>query len=187
MTERVIVSNRFELERYRSMIADNIGKSVANLKKILDERNPLDAFREMKFNKIALEPISGKDENMIEVINQLQSYMISIMAVEYLLKKYPNKSFKINWGNISGFDIMSLDEEVIAECFAATSYKSNGKLTADLKRLYQNETALYKYEFFYDKEFTDSQKEYYERKYDGIKIVKFYEFSNEIGGGTIDS
>ena len=37
---------------------------------------------------------------------------------------------------------------IIPECFAATSYKSNGKLTADLKRLSENETALVKYEFF---------------------------------------
>jgi len=37
---------------------------------------------------------------------------------------------------------------IIPECFAVTSYKSNGKLTADLKRLSENETALVKYEFF---------------------------------------
>jgi len=174
MTERVVISNRFELEKYRQIIEANIEKNVTNLKRLLNENNPLDAFGEMKFNKIAIEPISGKEENLIEVINQLQTYMISIMSVEYLLDVYPNKEFNINWGNVSGYDIESTDGEIIAECFAATSFRSNGKLTADLKRLFNNETAVYKYEFFYDKEFSEVQKEYYENKFKGIKIIKFY-------------
>ena len=45
----------------------------------------------------------------------------------------------------------------------------------NLKRLSQNGTAIYKYEFFYDKEFGEQQKEYYEGKYPGIEIVKFYD------------
>ena len=28
--------------------------------------------------------------------------------------------------------------------------------------------------YFYDKEFTDNQKEYYEHKFDDIRIIKFY-------------
>lgn len=174
MTERVVVSNREELENYRRVIAENIEKNVANLKRLLNECNPLEAFGKMKFNKIAVEPISGKAENLIEVINQLQTYLIAIMLVEFLLERYPEKSFNINWGNVSGYDIESMDGEIIAECFAATSFRSNGKLTADLKRLCQNETASSKYEFFYDKEFSDTQREYYENKFEGIKIIKFY-------------
>ena len=131
----------------------------------------------MKFEKIAFDPISGKEENIIEVINQLQTYMISIMAVEYLLEEYTDKSFAINWGNIPGYDIESSDGEIIAECFAATSYRSNGKLIADLKRLKNDTSAKYKYEFFIDKEFTDKQMEYYEKKFESIKIIKFCQIS----------
>lgn len=173
MTEKIVISNILELSKYRNIITENVQKNVIELKRILEEENPLDAFSKMMFDKIAIEPLSGRGENIIEVINQLQTYMVSIMAVEYLLEKHANKVFTINWGNIPGYDIESSDGEVIAECFAATSYRSNGKLTADIKRLYQNESAMYKYEFFFDKEFTDSQKEYYENKFDGIKIIKF--------------
>lgn len=174
MTEQIIVSNTIELASYRNIIAENMEKSVLELKRILDKETPLDAFGKMKFDKIVVEPISGKEENIVEVINQLQTYMVSIMAVEYLLEEYPNKSFVINWGNIPGYDIESSDGEIIAECFAATSYRSNGKLAADLKRLQNNTSAKYKYEFFYDKEFTDKQREYYENKFEGIRIIKFY-------------
>ncbi len=176
MTEKIVVSSISELEGFRSTIADNIEKNVACLRKLLDESNPSDVFSQMKFNKIAVEPISGKEENIIEVINQLQTYLISIMAAEYLLEKYPCKAFTINWGNVSGYDIESIDGEIIAECFAATSYRSNGKLNADLKRLHQNETASIKYEFFYDKDFSNNQKEYYEKKYSGIEIIKFSKY-----------
>ena len=75
--------------------------------------------------------------------------MISIMAVEYLYKIYPAQAFIVNWGNVPGYDIESVDGTIIAECFAATSYKSNGKLTADLKRLAGNIEVEHKYEFFY--------------------------------------
>lgn len=66
-----------------------------------------------------------------------------------------------------------MDGTIIAECFSATSYKSNGKLVADLKCLACNTEAENKYEFFYDKDFTESHKEYYREKYPDIEIVKF--------------
>ena len=163
MAKQIIVSSALELENYRNEIASNVEKNIIELKKVLDSESPLDVFHKMKFDKIGIEPISGKEENIIEVINQLQTYMVSIMAVEYLLKEYPDKSFIVNWGNISGYDIESLDGEVISECFASTSYKSNRKLFTDLKKLNQNTAALFKYEFFYDKEFADKQREYYKK------------------------
>ena len=53
---------------------------------------------------------------------------------------------------------------IIAECFSATSYKSNGKLVADLKCFACNTEAENKYEFFYDKDFMENHKEYYREK-----------------------
>jgi hypothetical protein len=126
-----------------------------------------------KYEKLVAEPLSGKQENLIEVINQSMTYIVSIMAVEYLLKIFPDKAFVINWGNVSGYDILSEDGCVICECFAATSYRSNGKLSSDLKRL-NKASADYKYEFFYDKEYTESQHKYYHGKYPDIQIIKFY-------------
>ncbi|MDD3325298.1 MAG: hypothetical protein PHN38_09295 [Sulfurospirillaceae bacterium] len=135
MTESIIVHDISELEKYQTMIKSNLEMGIENLKKIIEENAALEIFKMLKFEKVSVEPLNGEKENIIEVINQSMTYIVSLMAVEYLLNLFPQKAFKINWGNIAGYDIESLDEEIICECFAATSYKSNAKLTADLKRL----------------------------------------------------
>lgn len=173
MSKQIIVRNTDELDKYKNTILDNLNNSVNMLQQVLSNNDALGAFKIFKFEKMAAEPLSGNPENLIEVINQAHTYLISIMAVGYLYKLYPAQSFVINWGNIPGYDIESVDGTIIAECFAATSYKSNGKLTADLKRLAGNTEAEYKYEFFYDKDFTESHKKYYKEKYPDIEIVKF--------------
>lgn len=173
MANRIVVHNIEELDQYKHTILANLNSSVNMLQQVIKKNDVLEVFKAFKFDKIATEPLSGNPENLIEVINQTHTYLISIMAVEYLYRIYPTQSFVINWGNIPGYDIESVDGLVIAECFVATSYKSNGKLTADLKRLAGNGEAEYKYEFFYDKEFTENHKEYYKEKYPDIEIVKF--------------
>ena len=173
MSKQIVVHNTDELDKYKITILDNLNSSVNMLQQVLNDNDALKAFKVFKFEKMATEPLSGNPENLIEVINQAHTYLISIMAVEYLYKIYPTQTFIINWGNIPGYDIESVDGTIIAECFAATSYKSNGKLAADLKRLAGNAEAVHKYEFFYDKEFTESHREYYKEKYSDIEIVKF--------------
>lgn len=173
MSKQIIVHNTDELDKYKNIILDNLNSSANMLQQVLNNNDALDAFKIFKFEKMAAEPLSGNPENLIEVINQSHTYLVSIMAVEYLYKFHPAQTFIINWGNIPGYDIESVDGTIIAECFAATSYKSNGKLTADLRRLAANTEAEYKYEFFYDKDFTENHKEYYKEKYSDIEIVKF--------------
>lgn len=173
MTERLIVHNKSELVKYKEIIAENLDASVKTIKELIDKASVLEVFQCFKFDKIAVEPLSGKAENLIEVVNQTQTYLVSLMAVEYLYNSFPMQTFIINWGNIPGYDIESEDGTIIAECFAATSFRSNGKLVSDLKRLSSNDTAIHKYEFFYDKEFGIQHRKYYEEKYPGITIVKF--------------
>ena len=173
MSKQIVVHNADELNKYKKIILNNLNGSINMLQQVLSNNDALDAFKKFKFEKMATEPLSGNPENLIEVINQAHTYLISIMAVEYLYKLHPAQAFTINWGNIPGYDIESVDRTIIAECFAATSYKSNGKLTADLKRLASNKEAEHKYEFFYDKDFTENHKEYYKEKYPDIEIVKF--------------
>ena len=155
------------------MIAENLEASVNSIKELVDNVSALKVFQCFKFDKIAVEPLSGKAENLIEVVNQTQTYLVSLMAVEYLYNLFPTQTFIINWGNIPGYDIESEDGTIIAECFAATSFRSNGKLVSDLKRLSLNNSSFHKYEFFYDKEFGVQHRKYYEEKYPGITIVKF--------------
>ena len=175
MSKQIVVHNKNELDKYKSNILTNLNSSVKMLQQVVNNNDVLDAFKIFKFDKMATEPLTGNPENLIEVINQTHTYLISIMAVEYLYKIYPAQTFVINWGNIPGYDIESVDGTIIAECFAATSYKSNGKLSADLKRLAINAEADHKYEFFYDKEFSENHKAYYKEKYPDIEIVKFQE------------
>ena len=172
MANTVTINSADELRTYKATILSNLAKSVWDISAIIESENAQEVFRQFKFEKIATEPLSGKPENLVEVINQSQTYLVTLAATEYLLRLYPAKAFTLNWGNVSGYDIESTDGTIVAECFAATSYRSNGKLTADLKRLSANQTALQKYEFFYAGDFSDASKKYYESKYAGVCIVK---------------
>ena len=172
MANTVTINSADELRTYKATILSNLAKSVWDISAIIESENAQEVFRQFKFEKIATEPLSGKPENLVEVINQSQTYLVTLAATEYLLCLYPEKAFILNWGNVSGYDIESTDGTIVAECFAATSYRSNGKLTADLKRLSANQTALQKYEFFYASDFSDASKKYYESKYAGVRIVK---------------
>lgn len=175
MDKTVEVCCKIELNDYRKRIMDNLNLGVIRLKELMENCETFALFQNMKFEKIAIDPLTGEPENLLEVVNQCHTYMISVMGVEYLLERHPDTTFRINFGNVSGYDIESIDGSIIAECFAATSYRSNGKLAADLKRLAENTTAEYKYEFFFDKEFTEKNKIYYQDKYPDIAIVKFQE------------
>ena len=174
MTESITVHSISELNIYKDKIVSNLNKCVNQLREILAHNYSLEIFQVLKFEKCVTEPLSGNDENLIEVINQSMTYGVSIMAVEYLYKIYSDQTFIINWGNIAGYDIQSEDGTIICECFAATSYKNNKKLATDLERL-NNVDANHKYEFFYDKEFGEKQKMIYQEKYPQIQIVKFEE------------
>lgn len=173
MAKSVIFHNTKEINSYREVILKNLSHSISAMKELFENEDASEIFRQCKFKKIAKEPISGEPENLIEVINQSQTYLVSLAAVDFLFEKYTTKSFIVNWGNASGYDIESSDGTIIAECFAATSYRSNGKLAADLKRLASNKIAKEKYEFFYALDFTEKSKRYYEKKYPDISIIRF--------------
>lgn len=81
---------------------DNLNNSDNMLQQVLNNNDVLDAFEIFKFEKMVKEPLSGNPVKLIKVINQAHTYLISIMAVEYLYKLYPAQAFIINWGNIPG-------------------------------------------------------------------------------------
>lgn len=174
MASPVTISNTLQIEKYEANIKTNITKTIASVRSLIDtnESDVMNSIAAFKFDKIAFDPISGEPDNLIEVINQCHTYLLSLKAARQLLVKHPNNSFILNWGNTSGYDIESDDRKIIAECFAATSFRSNQKLAKDLKRLSENKNAEFKYEFFYDKEFEEKLLHYYEDKYPGIQIVK---------------
>ena len=96
---------------------------------------------------------TGKTKQLIEMVNQYQTYLVTLKALEFLFEKYSNKSFIARFGNIAGYDIESTDGEIVAECFAQVSYKNNKKLDKDLEKLHFITGDAIRYEFFYDRVF----------------------------------
>lgn len=172
MIKRVTVHSLDELNYYKNKVVSNLNKCSDQLSKLTLSKDSFALFQTLKFKKCVTDPFSGEAENFIEVVNQSMTYIVSIIAAEYLLNLYPDKTFILNLGNISGNDIISDDGTVICECFAASSYRSNKKLTLDLERLKENSTAEHKYEIFYDEVFTSEHQNYYANKYPDITIIK---------------
>ena len=169
----LIVSKPLELSLYHKKVMDNLSLCTMYLRNVLKEESELYFFKKAKYEKMVIDPLTGEPENLIEVINQSQTYLVTFMGASHLMKLFPNTSFTLKCGNVSDYDIYSKDRKIIAECFAATSYRSNKKLTEDLKRLSNNQTATHKYLFFYDKEFTENNQKYYTKKYPDITIIHF--------------
>ena len=91
-----------ELETYREMIISNLQKGYEQIKKLTETEDALSFFRMIKFKKTAVEPFTGKPENFIEVVNQSQTCLVSIMATEYLFERYKDSAFRVNFGNSAG-------------------------------------------------------------------------------------
>ncbi len=171
--EKTIVLNSLqEAQEVKEAIINNLQVCVNMLRKEM-ELDAFEFFKAIKYSKTVIDPLTEEPEILIEVVNQCQTYVVSLMGAEYLFLKFPGISLKLNLGNVDGYDIESTDGSIIAECFAATSYRSNNKLSSDLKRLSDNITAENKFEFFCDKVFSSENKKYYEKKYPDIILVKF--------------
>ena len=105
MGETIRVNSIDALTEYRATIMKNLETGLEQTKMMLETTDTLTFFKNAKFERTVIDPLSGKSENLIEVINQCHTYLVSLMAAEYLLKKYSGVSFSINLGNISGYDI----------------------------------------------------------------------------------
>ena len=173
MGKEIFFASQIELEEYRKTIHSNLTKSLQKLKTVFESNDPVEAFDACKYDKIVFDPLTGQNENLIEMLNQHQTYLVTLKAVEYLLNKYPEKSFLARFGNIAGYDVESTDGEVIAECFAAVNFRNNQKLDKDLEKLDSVNRNVSCYEFFYDKVFEHKDYALYETKFPGIQIVKF--------------
>lgn len=172
MTPIITIHNENELAEYEEMIRKNLADGKAALLSLLQGGDTLDFYKKVKFGKCIPEPITGRPENFIEVINQSMTYLVCIRGVGFLLKWHPGHEFIVNFGSNPGYDIVSADESIIAECFASTNFRNNRKLTRDMKRLSDNETAQYRYEFFHDEDFDKVNEAYYRKKYPRVQLVQ---------------
>lgn len=76
-----------------------------------------------------------------------------------------------NFGTESGYDIVSEDEGIICECFAATTFISNRKLEHDVLKVYTNNTAVSKYVIYYVTTPEEKHVENFKDNYRGIEII----------------
>ena len=173
MGKEIFVSDKSDLEKYKQILCSNIQKSFENLKYLLDHNDCTSAFEYFKYEKTVVDPLTGNPENLIEMLNQYQTYLVTIKALEYLFEEHSNRLFVARFGNISGFDIESTDGKIVAECFAQVNYRNNKKLDKDLEKLSSIACDVMCYEFFYDKVFTQENYLSYKSKYPQINIVKF--------------
>lgn len=173
MGKTTVVKDKNELNNLRTEIMKSMDQRVSMIKGLMSSMDSLSFFKKIKFEKTVTDPLTGELENFAEMIDQCQTYLVTIMGAEYLLDKFPNTEFTIHLGNVSGYDILSKDGSIVAECFASTNYKNNNKLYNDLKGLSENKTAKYKYEFFTDFKATPKVISNAKEKYPDIEIIKF--------------
>lgn len=145
--------------------------TTTKLKDLLEHKKGIDLFHEIRFLEFGQDPLEDRPLNLVEQLNQTFTYLISLMATEYLLEAHPEHApYILNLGTSPGYDVVSKDEVVIAETFAAVSPISNDKLKKDCTRVSTQIGGLYKYVFYYspDKLNTDCVGD----KFPDVRIIQ---------------
>ena len=93
MGKQILISDKLELTIYKQTIYDNLQKSLESIKSVLDNDDSTFVFESFKYDKIAIDPLTGNLENLIEMVNQYQTYLVTLKALEFLFEKYSLLSF----------------------------------------------------------------------------------------------
>lgn len=116
---------------------------------LLTTSSGLPAFKRIRFEKTVTDPLFEEHVNFSEYLNQTFTYLVCLHAGWEILRQFSPGAVVINFGVQPGYDVVSLDGDIICECFAATSVKSNEKLKKDVLRVHQNKVARKKLVYFY--------------------------------------
>lgn len=168
ISRKVLFYSKEQIENYREKIVNTTNNHINEL---LLSGKGIDFLRKVKFEQCGYDPLFEHKTNFIEQVNQTFTYLVCLDAVEYLLYKYSNMRFNVNFGVESGYDVESEDGTIICECFAATTPDSNDKLKSDTLKVYCNSDAIHKYVIFYAKYPKVKQVENIRAKYKGINII----------------
>ncbi len=172
MSKIFTISTIQEAEKIKDIIIKSCNSTTNRIQSFIHDSEGMDFFHTIKFTQIGKDPIKDNSLNFIEQLNQTFTYLVSIEAVKYLLKLYPEHApYTMNLGTQSGYDIISANGVIIAEVFSATSPTSNDKINKDCQKLIPNETARFKYVFYYCTE-TFGSLDYYQDKYPDVRIVQ---------------
>ena len=141
-----------EIEIFETSIRNAADLAVRRLRELsTGSSDGLGVLRALKFEPFGRHPLEPRDLNLIEQINQTWTYLVSFRALTFLFERHPEAGgFKLSLGTKSGTDIVSLvPYAVAAETFAATSPRSNRKLTKDVQKLLRDcPEARARYVFF---------------------------------------
>lgn len=167
---KIEISNIEVVDKHIKTVRQSMKETTMRLKDLLNQ-NPERAFYEMKFGKIGRDPLETSSLNLIEQLNQVYTYLVTLQGVKEMISKYPEHiPFRVNLGTMGGYDIESVDGKIVCECFSTTSLRSNDKVNKDAKRLVNNTEAERRFIFYHISGNEDAS--YYEEKYEEIKFVK---------------
>ncbi len=171
MSKIYTISTIQQADNLKDTIIKSCNLTQKRIQSLLQDSEGIDFFHAIKFAQIGKDPIKDNSLNFIEQLNQTFTYLVSIEAVKYLLKVHPESApYTMNLGTQSGYDIISTNGDIIAEVFSATSPTSNDKINKDCKKLIANDTAVFKYVFFYCPENINNLN-YYQKKFSCVKII----------------
>ncbi len=168
MRKQLLISSVEQIESYRNKIID---VTNTKLKGLQQEHEGIELLRNIKFSQSGYDPLFDEPLNFIEMTNQVFTYLVCLKAVDLLLLKHPQHSYFVNFGTESGYDVVSEDESIICECFAATSPDSNSKLEKDTKKVSENKAAEHKYIVFYSSTPKPIHVENIKKKYRDVEIM----------------
>ena len=170
--KEMIIKDINQVEGLKKQINDNIDLTVNEVKKVIQEES-IESLAKLKFDKTAFYSLNNTKINFIEMLNQTYSDLVILCGVKELIEKYPGKTFKVNMGALNGFDIVSTDGDVVAECFAVVSVFNNQKIIKDSQKLMEKSDSKGKYIFFYSREDDDSEIEKISKEYRNINYIRY--------------
>jgi len=172
----MILSDKAEAKKRIETVETNIEKTRNQITRILEACDAKEALANLKFNKTALDPLTGEPTNFIEMLNQAYSDLVVLKAVEDLMSRYEGKAFELHMGALTGFDIVSTDKKVVAECFATVTAFNNQKIKKDSEKLMQLSDDVDRYIYFYSKDDSKDKIAAFTENYEKITFIRIESF-----------
>jgi hypothetical protein len=150
MNKHIQISSMAEIERLKAILLESSVQTRGRLIDLARDTNAADFLTKIRFGKVGCDPLDKKRHlNIVEQLNQMFTYLASLLAVECLLDVHPEAiPFTLNLGTSAGSDIQSSrDGGIVAEVFSTTNRSNNQKLKRDIKKIAEKE-ATHKYVFF---------------------------------------
>lgn len=169
--KKIIIENHNEADSYILKLQQSMHTTIEKIRTSQDESSGL--FYNLKFKAFGKDPLEDRELNFIEQLNQTYTYLVSFYAIKYLYENTNyNGKYMLNLGTTSGSDIESIDGEIIAEVFAATSVLSNQKIIKDIEKLKKVESAKQKFVFYHTPIDETNKVSRISEEHQEIKIVK---------------